>query len=70
MTLNQEDTIVKILTNELYYCYCDNCKFSDWDKYQDEECDGCYRKYQNWALSEDAARSITKLILKEIKNAK
>lgn len=67
---NKEEKIIKILTDELCYCYCDNCEFGDWDKYQDRKCDGCYRKYQNWRLSEDTAKSIAKQIIWEIKNAK
>ena len=26
---NIEDRIVKILTDELCYCYCDNCEFGN-----------------------------------------
>lgn len=33
MILNKEDKIAKILTDELCYCYCDNCEFGNWDKY-------------------------------------
>lgn len=66
---NIEDRIVKILTDELCYCYCDNCEFGNWDKYQDRNCDDCHRKYQNWRLSEDTAKSIAKQIIKEIENA-
>ncbi len=69
MENNIEDKITKILTDALPYCYCDNCEFSNWEKYQDEECEECYRKYQNWRLSEDTAKSIAKQIIKEIKNA-
>ena len=35
---NLKEKIIEILTTELSYCYCDNCKFGDWDRYQDEYC--------------------------------
>ena len=70
MQNNIKDRIVKILTDELCYCYCDNCEFGNWDKYQDTRCDDCHRKYQNWRLSENTAKIITKQIIEEIKNAK
>lgn len=63
---NKEDRVAKILTDELCYCYCDNCEFGDWDKYQDTRCDNCYRKYQNWQLSEDTAKELAKQIIGEI----
>ena len=66
---NKEDRVAKILTDELCYCYCDNCEFGDWNKYQDTRCDNCYRKYQNWRLSEDTAKELAKQIIREIKNA-
>lgn len=64
MKSNIENKIVKILTDELCYCYCDNCEFGNWDKYQDRECDDCHRKYQNWRLSENTARMIADKIIK------
>ena len=67
---NKKEKIIKILTNELSYCYCDNCEFGNWDKYQDRKCNDCARKYQNWRLSEDTARMIADKIIEEIKNAK
>ena len=63
-----QEKIVKILLNELYYAYCDNCEFGNWDKYQDTGCFECHRKYQNWKLSEDTAKLIAEQIIKEIKN--
>lgn len=62
---NKEEKIIKILTDELCYCYYDNCEFGNWDKYQDTRCDDCYRKYQNWRLSEETAKSIAKQIIRE-----
>lgn len=68
MQNNIEDKIVKILTDTLCYCYCDNCEFGDWDRYQDSVCESCYRKSQNWQLSGRTAKSIAKQIIKEINN--
>ncbi len=64
--MNNKEKIKNILINELCYCYCDNCEYSDWDKYQDDECEGCYRKYQNWKLSSDTAAEIAEQIIKEV----
>ena len=61
-----KEKIINILINELYYCYCDNCEYGNWDKYQDRYCDNCYRKYQNWKLSIDTATQIAEQIIKEI----
>lgn len=63
---NKEEKIAKILTDELCYCYCDNCEFGNWDKYQDTRCDDCHRKYQNWRLSENTAKLIAKQIINEV----
>lgn len=64
MGSNIKNKITEILMDELCYCYCDNCEFGNWDKYQDRECDGCHRKYQNWRLSENTARIIADKIIK------
>jgi hypothetical protein len=61
-----KEKIINILINELCYCYCDNCEYSSWNKYQDNECDNCYRKYQNWKLSKDTAAQIAEQIIKEV----
>ena len=61
-----KEKIINILINELCYCYCDNCEYGNWDKYQDNECDGCDRKYQNWKLSTDTAAQIAEQIIKEV----
>ena len=71
MQNNIEDRIAEILTDELCYCYCDNCEFGNWNKYQDRKCDDCHRKYQNWKLSTDTAAQIAEQIIKEVNiNAK
>ena len=56
------DTISRILEEELSYVYCDNCKYG----MEDDECEGCHRKYQNWALSEDSAVNIAEKIIKAL----
>lgn len=63
-----KEKIINILINELCYCYCDNCEYGNWDKYQDNMCDNCHRKYQNWRLSSDTATEIAEQILKEVIN--
>ena len=67
---NKEEEITKILIDQLSYAYCDNCEWGNWDKYQDTKCDDCHRKYQNWKLSENTAKTIAKQIIEEIKDAK
>lgn len=61
--MQSKEQAVKTLTDELNYCYCDNCKFSDYDVYEDKYCDGCYRKYSNWALSPATAEEIIDKII-------
>lgn len=61
-----KEKIINILINELCYCYCDNCEYSNWDKYKDYYCDDCHRKYQNWKLSTDTATQIAEKIMIEV----
>lgn len=56
-----EEKAVKILTDELCYAYCDNCR----NAMDIENCDDCHRKYQNWALSKDTAAYIVDRIKRE-----
>lgn len=63
---DMKEKIINILINELDYCYCDNCEYDDWDKYQEHYCDDCLRKYQNWRLSSNTVTEIAELILREI----
>lgn len=60
-----KEKIANILIDELCYCYCDNCEYGDWDKYQDHMCENCYRKYISWKLSSNTAAEIAERILKE-----
>ena len=49
----------KIMTGALSYAYCDNCGTDE------DYCDECHRKYQNWCLSEATAEGIAEEISKE-----
>ena len=57
------EKMVNVLTDTLSYCYCDNCKYSDYEEYGDRHCDDCHRKYTNWALSPEAAEEIVEKII-------
>ena len=61
--MQNKEKIIQILTNDLKYCYCDNCEYSDYERYEDKLCDGCYRKYSNWALSPATAEEIADKII-------
>lgn len=63
---NNKEKIIDILTSELSYCYCDNCKFADYDEDENNYCFGCYRKYVNWELSPNTAALLADKILKEV----
>jgi len=58
-----EEKMVNVLTDTLSYCYCDNCKYGDYEKYGDRHCDDCHRKYTNWALSPEVAEEIVNKII-------
>lgn len=60
--MKTKEEIIKILVDELYYAYCDNCGNKEHDK-EDNPCDFCHRKYQNWKLGEKAAEKIANKIL-------
>ena len=59
-----KEKIVEILINNLNYCYCDNCKYNNYETYGDRFCDECHRKYSNWALSSTTAEEIADKIIK------
>ncbi len=61
--MQNKEKIIQILTNDLDYCYCDNCKYGDYETYEDRFCEGCYRKYSNWALSPATAEEIADKII-------
>lgn len=68
MQNKNKEKIIDILTYELSHCYCDNCKFGDYNTFQDNYCFDCHRKYQNWGLSRDAAAFLADRILEEVIN--
>ena len=66
MQNKDKEKIINILTSNLSYCYCDNCEYWHWDRYEDNHCSDCHRKYQNWQLSSYTAAEIAEQILKEV----
>ena len=61
--MQNKEKIIQILINDLNYCYCDNCKYNDYETYGDKFCDECHRKYSNWALSPITAKEIADKII-------
>ncbi len=61
--MQNKEEMIQILTDNLSYCYCDNCKYGDYEIYGDDFCEGCYRKYSNWALSPATAEEIVDKII-------
>lgn len=59
--MENKEKIIQILTDNLSHCYCDNCKYGDYDT--DDFCEECHRKYSNWALSLLAAEKIVDEII-------
>lgn len=55
-----ESEIVNLLTKELGYAYCDNCRYV---MGEDDACDNCHRKYSGWSLSEDTATYLARKIV-------
>lgn len=56
--LDQEKA-AEIMTAVLSYAYCDNCGT------EEQYCDECHRKYQNWSLNEGTAAGIVEKIVAE-----
>ena len=56
--LDQEKA-AEIMTAALSYAYCDNCGT------EEQYCDECHRKYQNWSLNEGTAAEIVEKIAAE-----
>ena len=61
--INEIKKIMNILLENFYHVYCDTCKYYDTDS-----CDDCHRKYMNWALSVDTARTLAEEIIEAITN--
>ena len=57
--MKTKEEITRILVDALSYAYCDNCGNSD----DEEVCEYCDRKGQNWRLGEHAAEKIADKIL-------
>ena len=55
--------IIDILLEEFCSVYCDTCKY-----YDTNSCDECHRKYMNWALSVNTARTLAEEIIEAITN--
>lgn len=54
----------KLIYNELDYAYCDNCRNSESEGYNDN-CDECHRKYNNWAVSKEVCDELAEKILEQ-----
>lgn len=51
--------IIEAIDANLYYAYCDNCRFADYrSSEEDSVCDWCNRKAQNWGVSFSTAGNI------------
>lgn len=60
--LNKEEA-VEYLMDRLNYAYCDNCLGNEVG--DEDYCDDCHRKYQNWALGKAVAEQIVNNIYKD-----
>lgn len=54
-----KEKAAEIMTAALSYAYCDNCGT------EEQYCDECHRKYQNWSLNEGTAAGIVEKIVTE-----
>lgn len=59
-----KEKIAKIIYDELWYMYCNNCRY---DSEIDESdinygCEECHRKYSGWAISMATAEGIAERI--------
>lgn len=61
--------IADIIYDELFYMYCDNCRYQNdsIDEYEIDHCENCHRKYNGWGVSKETTEAIEKRCLKEIK---
>ena len=65
INMNNKEKIINILISELSYCYCDNCKFANYNEGENNYCFDCHRKYVNWELSPGTAEELADRIIKE-----
>lgn len=63
-----KEKLVKILTDELCYCYCDNCINAEEEN--ENACECCYRKYSNWGLAKATAEMLVERIIEVIDSQK
>lgn len=54
-----KERISELLYQQLGGVYCDSCEYQD----NEERCNGCHRKYMNWAISEEAANGLAEAIM-------
>ena len=56
--------IADIIYENLYYMYCDNCRYNDEileDENSYDPCEDCHRKYNGWGISREEAERIERL---------
>ena len=58
-----EEKIIEILLDELSYAYCDNCGTES-----ENDCEFCHRKYQNWSLGKNTAKTLAKKIIAAVQS--
>ena len=60
--------IADIIYDELFYMYCDNCRYQIDSNDEDgtDHCENCHRKYNGWGVSKETAEAIEKRCLKEM----
>ncbi len=56
---NVKEKISKMLWQQLGGVYCFSCEYQD----NEDRCEGCHRKYMNWALSQEAADGLAEAIM-------
>lgn len=58
----EQKMISQIIQNTLDYAYCDNCRYNKEIRSKTEEddnpCEDCHRKYNQWGVSKKVANSI------------
>lgn len=61
-----KEKISKLLWHQLGGVYCDSCEYG----LSDERCEGCHRKYMNWAISKEAADGLADAIMEVVNGEK
>lgn len=60
-----KEKISEMLYQNLGAVYCYSCEYGDGD-FESDMCEGCHRKYMNWALSRKAADGLAEEIMRII----